>query len=297
MTVIWQPVLERGGRALARRRGARHAGAFCAAGRRTRPGTALPLGERAPPGRERARGPLHPETVRGRRREPERHRGCGRGDWLRLRLDGGDPLRLSARRVSDPAGRDERIRSSVYLGEMTKGVRRVSRCPSATRARMRPRSRPPHARRRRLADAGEKYWIGNGGASRYYVVFAKTDPGAGGRGISALMVDKEQAGAVVDELADKMGIRGTQTSNLKLESWCRTGADRRGQPRLAAGVSDPQCRARYCGRPIAGDGARRLSRGLAARRRTAWRSASPSSRTRASASSSRTWLSRSPPPA
>lgn len=64
---------------------------------------------------------------------------------------------------------------------------------------------------------GEKYWIGNGGASRYYVVFAKTDPSAGGRGISAFMVDKDQPGAVVDELSDKMGIRGTQTSNLKLD--------------------------------------------------------------------------------
>jgi alkylation response protein AidB-like acyl-CoA dehydrogenase len=64
---------------------------------------------------------------------------------------------------------------------------------------------------------GEKYWIGNGGASRYYVVFAKTDPNAGGRGISAFMVDKEQPGAVIDELSDKMGIRGTQTSNLKLD--------------------------------------------------------------------------------
>ena len=64
---------------------------------------------------------------------------------------------------------------------------------------------------------GEKYWIGNGGASRYYVVFAKTDPAAGGRGISAFMVDKEQPGAIVDELSDKMGIRGTQTSNLKVD--------------------------------------------------------------------------------
>lgn len=66
---------------------------------------------------------------------------------------------------------------------------------------------------------GEKYWIGNGGASRYYVVFAKTDPDAGGRGISAFMVDKEQDGAEIDELNDKMGIRGTQTSNLKLDTW------------------------------------------------------------------------------
>src|SRR6185369_7747091 len=37
------------------------------------------------------------------------------------------------------------------------------------------------------------------------------------RGISAFMVDKEQPGAVIDELNDKMGIRGTQTSNLRLD--------------------------------------------------------------------------------
>src|SRR5438874_12736928 len=65
---------------------------------------------------------------------------------------------------------------------------------------------------------GEKYWIGNGGASRYYVVFAKTDAGAGGRGITAFVVDKETRGVVIDEYCDKMGIRGTQTSNLKLDT-------------------------------------------------------------------------------
>lgn len=66
---------------------------------------------------------------------------------------------------------------------------------------------------------GEKYWIGNGGAARYYVVFAKTDPGAGGRGVSAFMVDKEADGVDITELSDKMGIRGTQTSNLVLDTW------------------------------------------------------------------------------
>lgn len=71
---------------------------------------------------------------------------------------------------------------------------------------------------------GEKYWIGNGGASRYYVVFAKTDPQAGGRGISAFMVDKEADGVEIDELSDKMGIRGTQTSNLKLDTWVAADA-------------------------------------------------------------------------
>jgi alkylation response protein AidB-like acyl-CoA dehydrogenase len=65
---------------------------------------------------------------------------------------------------------------------------------------------------------GEKYWVGNGGVSRYYVVFAKTDPAAGGRGISAFMVDKDSPGVVIDEFSDKMGIRGTKTSNLKLDT-------------------------------------------------------------------------------
>jgi alkylation response protein AidB-like acyl-CoA dehydrogenase len=114
------------------------------------------------------------------------------------------------------AGRDDQKR--FYLGEMAKGVATSfalsERAAGSDAAAI-------EATATREGDGwrlrGENYWIGNGGASRYYVVFAKTDPGAGGRGISAFMVDKEQPGAVVDELADKMGIRGTQTSNLKLD--------------------------------------------------------------------------------
>jgi alkylation response protein AidB-like acyl-CoA dehydrogenase len=114
------------------------------------------------------------------------------------------------------AGRDEQKR--FYLGEMAKGVATSfalsERATGSDAAAI-------QATATREGDGwrlrGEKYWIGNGGASRYYVVFAKTDPSAGGRGISAFVVDKEQPGAVVDELCDKMGIRGTQTSNLKLD--------------------------------------------------------------------------------
>lgn len=65
---------------------------------------------------------------------------------------------------------------------------------------------------------GEKIFIGNGGASQYYVVFAITDPGAGTRGITAFMVNKDADGVVIDHLEDKMGIRGTNTSNLKLDT-------------------------------------------------------------------------------
>ncbi|MDZ5446373.1 acyl-CoA dehydrogenase family protein [Micromonospora sp. 4G57] len=66
---------------------------------------------------------------------------------------------------------------------------------------------------------GEKIYIGNGGASQHYVVFALTDPQAGTRGITAFMVDKDAEGVTIDRYEDKMGIRGTQTSNLKLDTW------------------------------------------------------------------------------
>jgi len=65
---------------------------------------------------------------------------------------------------------------------------------------------------------GEKIYIGNGGASQYYVVFALTDPDAGTRGISAFMVDKDADGVVIDRYEDKMGLRGTLTSNLRLDT-------------------------------------------------------------------------------
>ena len=66
---------------------------------------------------------------------------------------------------------------------------------------------------------GEKIYIGNGSASQYYVVFALTDPEAGTRGISAFLVDRDADGVVIDRIEDKMGIRGTLTSNLKLDTW------------------------------------------------------------------------------
>lgn len=62
---------------------------------------------------------------------------------------------------------------------------------------------------------GEKCWLGNGGAARYYIVFARSD---GERGVTAFLVDKEQPGVVIDFYEDKMGLRGTLTSNLKLDT-------------------------------------------------------------------------------
>jgi alkylation response protein AidB-like acyl-CoA dehydrogenase len=63
---------------------------------------------------------------------------------------------------------------------------------------------------------GEKIYVGNGGVAKHYAVFAKTDPDAGARGITAFLVSREAPGVVIDRYEDKMGIRGTKTSNLKL---------------------------------------------------------------------------------
>jgi alkylation response protein AidB-like acyl-CoA dehydrogenase len=76
---------------------------------------------------------------------------------------------------------------------------------------------------------GEKIYIGNGGASTSYVVFARTDPDAGARGISAFFVDRDAEGVVIDHYEDKMGLRGTNTSNLKLDTHV-TDADMLGEP-------------------------------------------------------------------
>lgn len=68
----------------------------------------------------------------------------------------------------------------------------------------------------RIRLQGEKWFIGNGGASRHYVVFAKADPGS--HRLTAYMVDREADGVTIDHFEDKMGIRGTLTSNLKLDT-------------------------------------------------------------------------------
>src|ERR1700704_6156844 len=55
---------------------------------------------------------------------------------------------------------------------------------------------------------GTKYWITNAGVSDTYTVFAKTDPNAGHRGISAFVVEADRPGFSVGKLEHKMGVRG-----------------------------------------------------------------------------------------
>ena len=63
---------------------------------------------------------------------------------------------------------------------------------------------------------GSKYWITNAGISDVYVVFAKTDPDGGGRGISCFLVEKEW-GIRIAKHEDKLGLRGSPTGEVVLD--------------------------------------------------------------------------------
>ncbi len=63
---------------------------------------------------------------------------------------------------------------------------------------------------------GSKYWITNAGISDTYTVFAKTNPSAGHRGISAFLVEAAW-GVQVTKLESKMGLRGSPTGEILLD--------------------------------------------------------------------------------
>jgi alkylation response protein AidB-like acyl-CoA dehydrogenase len=63
---------------------------------------------------------------------------------------------------------------------------------------------------------GTKYWITNAGISEVYVVFAKTDPSAGPRGVSCFVVEKEH-GLRIGKLEKKMGLHGSPTGEVILD--------------------------------------------------------------------------------
>ena len=64
---------------------------------------------------------------------------------------------------------------------------------------------------------GRKVWITNAGISDFYTVFAKTDPDAGHRGISAFVVEGDAPGFSIGKLESKMGVRGSPTGEIVLD--------------------------------------------------------------------------------
>jgi isovaleryl-CoA dehydrogenase len=61
---------------------------------------------------------------------------------------------------------------------------------------------------------GAKMWITNGPDADVLVVYAKTNPQAGSRGITAFLIEKGMNGFTVAQKLDKLGMRGSNTGEL-----------------------------------------------------------------------------------
>jgi isovaleryl-CoA dehydrogenase len=61
---------------------------------------------------------------------------------------------------------------------------------------------------------GTKFWITNGPCADVLVVYAKTDPKAGPKGITAFLIEKGFKGFSTAQKLDKMGMRGSDTGEL-----------------------------------------------------------------------------------
>ncbi|MEM7743933.1 MAG: isovaleryl-CoA dehydrogenase [Pseudomonadota bacterium] len=64
---------------------------------------------------------------------------------------------------------------------------------------------------------GTKFWITNGPDADTLVVYAKTDPEAGSKGITAFLIEKGMTGFSTGQKLDKVGMRGSHTGELIFE--------------------------------------------------------------------------------
>ena len=64
---------------------------------------------------------------------------------------------------------------------------------------------------------GNKFWITNGPDADTLVVYAKTDPDAGSKGITAFLIEKDMVGFSTSKHFDKLGMRGSNTAELIFE--------------------------------------------------------------------------------
>jgi len=88
---------------------------------------------------------------------------------------------------------------------------------------------------------GTKMWITNGPNADVLVVYAKTDPAAGARGMTAFLIEKVFPGFSTHQKLDKLGMRGSNTCELVFED-CEVpaenvmGAEGRGVNILMSGL-------------------------------------------------------------
>ena len=64
---------------------------------------------------------------------------------------------------------------------------------------------------------GSKFWITNGPDADTLVVYARSDPDAGARGLTAFLIEKDFVGFSIAQKLDKLGMRGSSTGELVFE--------------------------------------------------------------------------------
>ena len=73
---------------------------------------------------------------------------------------------------------------------------------------------------------GSKMWITNAPGADVMIIYAKTDPDAGSSGLSAFIVERGTPGLSTPQKLDKLGMRGSDTSEVLLED-CRVPVENR----------------------------------------------------------------------
>lgn len=71
---------------------------------------------------------------------------------------------------------------------------------------------------------GNKFWITNGPVANTLVVYGKTDPAAGSRGVTAFLIERGMKGFSTAQKLDKLGMRGSDTCELVFED-CEVPAE------------------------------------------------------------------------
>jgi acyl-CoA dehydrogenase len=106
-----------------------------------------------------------------------------------------------------------------YLGMLTEGPKLASFCLTEPDA-----GSDVSGMKTRAVKQGDKYvlngskcFITNGTYADWFTVYAKTDPEAGHRGISAFVVDADSPGVSVDKKEDKMGQRASNTATISFQ--------------------------------------------------------------------------------
>jgi isovaleryl-CoA dehydrogenase len=183
---------------------------------RDRPQRPVPDGPVAQDGRAGRAGHHRARGVRRRQHGlPGAHGGDG-GDQPRQRL-GGPELRRAQQPVREP-DQAQRHRGAEAEVPAQADQRRARRRAGHERARRRQRR---HQHEAAAEDKGgyyllngSKMWITNGPDADTLVVYAKTEPELGARGVTAFMIEKGMKGFSIAQKLDKLGMRGSHTGEL-----------------------------------------------------------------------------------